>query len=60
MLFVIVEETNIKEQSWHSTQEKFVKQPFYRCYDCFKDPLEGCCYQCVSACPAGHGAAISV
>ena len=40
--------------TWHSTKTEFVKQPFYCCYDCFKDPLEGCCYQCVSVCPAGH------
>ena len=40
--------------TWHSTGEKNVKQPFYRCYDCFKDPHEGCCYQCVKKCHVGH------
>ena len=40
--------------TWHSTKRKYVKQPFYRCYDCFKGPHEGCCFQCVSKCHEGH------
>ena len=40
----------------HSTKDEYVRQPFYRCYDCFKGSLEfeGCCYQCVQKCHAGH------
>ncbi len=40
--------------TWHSTKSKYVKQPFYRCYDCFKGAREGCCFQCVINCHAGH------
>ena len=40
--------------TWHSTKRKYVKQPFYRCYDCFTHPGAGCCYQCMQKCHAGH------
>lgn len=40
--------------TWHSTKRKYVKQPFYRCYDCFTTPRAGCCYQCMQKCHAGH------
>ena len=38
----------------HSTGEKYVKQPFYHCRDCFQDPVEGCCYQCMKKCHRRH------
>ena len=40
--------------TWHSTKRKYVKQPFYRCYDCFTHSRAGCCYQCMQKCHAGH------
>ena len=43
--------------TWHSTGKKHVKQPFYHCYDCFKDPRAKCCYQCIKKCHARHDTA---
>ena len=50
--------------TWHSTRRKYVKQPFYLCFDCFtyifrtpEDVFEGCCYQCMKKCHAGHNTA---
>ena len=50
--------------TWHSTRRKYVKQPFYWCFDCFtyifrtpEDVFEGCCYQCMKKCHAGHNTA---
>ena len=31
-----------------------IKQPFYRCYECFTRPNEGCCYPCMKRCHDGH------
>ena len=31
-----------------------IKQPFYRCYECFTRPNEGCCYPCMKRCHNGH------
>ena len=40
--------------TWHSTERKYVKQPFYHCNDCFKNPHAKCCYQCEKTCHADH------
>ena len=40
--------------TWNSTKQKYVKQPFYRCHDCFTLHNEGCCYQCTKHCHKGH------
>ena len=40
--------------TWHLTRKEYVRQPFYRCYDCFTHPRAGCCYQCMQKCHAGH------
>ena len=43
--------------TYHSTGKEFMRQPFYRCYSCFSGPSEGCCFQCVKRCHAGHNVA---
>lgn len=40
--------------TWVATGKKYVKQPWYKCHDCFQKPDEGCCYACSKKCHAGH------
>lgn len=40
--------------TWHITRREYVKQPFYRCYDCFGGLNEGVCYQCWKICHRTH------
>ena len=40
--------------TWHVTRRSYVKQPFYRCYDCFGEMNEGVCYQCWKVCHRTH------
>ena len=44
--------------TWHVTKRNHVKQPFYRCFDCFDEPrdgvVEGVCYQCWKICHRTH------
>lgn len=40
--------------TWNSTRQKYVRQPFYRCHNCFTLHNEGCCYQCAKCCHRGH------
>ena len=40
--------------TYHSSNRKYVKQPFYRCYTCFTGPNMGCCYQCLKHCHKNH------
>ena len=40
--------------TWHVTNKNFVKQPFYRCFDCFTESSSGVCYQCWKVCHRKH------
>ena len=40
--------------TWNVTRRNYVKQPFYRCYDCFTGRNDGVCYQCKRICHSGH------
>ena len=44
--------------TWHVTKRNYVKQPFYRCFDCLGEPRngvgEGVCYQCWKICHRTH------
>ena len=41
--------------TFHVTGNQHILQPFYRCRNCFPNSLnEGCCYQCMKVCHAGH------
>ncbi|XP_065916896.1 uncharacterized protein [Dysidea avara] len=37
-----------------STGAKPVKQTWYHCHDCFKNPRKGCCYACSQTCHKSH------
>ena len=40
--------------TWHVTKQHYVKQPFYRCFDCFAGKNKGVCYQCWKICHRTH------
>ena len=40
--------------TWHVTSRRYIKQPFYRCYDCFTEVNNGVCYQCWKICHRTH------
>ena len=40
--------------TWQVTKRNYVKQPFYRCFDCFYEPNQGVCYQCWKICHRTH------
>lgn len=40
--------------TWHVTQRNYVRQPFYRCFDCFNEADKGVCYQCWKICHRTH------
>ena len=41
--------------TFHVTGSQHILQPFYFCSYCFTDIVkEGCCYQCMKTCHAGH------
>lgn len=40
--------------TWHVTKRNYVKQPFYRCFDCFDETNQGVCYQCWKICHRTH------
>lgn len=40
--------------TWNVTKRSYVKQPFYRCFDCFHELNEGVCYQCWKICHRTH------
>lgn len=42
--------------TFYVTSNQHIYQPFYTCRKCFVDPqTQGCCYQCMKTCHAGHG-----
>ena len=45
--------------TWHVTKRNYVKQPFYRCFDCFSEPNSGVCYQCWKICHRTHNTSYS-
>ena len=41
--------------TFHITGNQHILQPFYSCRSCFPNSLgDGCCYQCMKVCHAGH------
>ena len=41
--------------TWQITGRRFIRQPFYRCYDCFTiGSSDGVCYQCWKRCHGNH------
>ena len=40
--------------TYNISKGELIKQPFYRCYECFTRPNEGCCYPCMKRCHDGH------
>ena len=41
--------------TFHVTGKQHILQPFYRCIRCFSNTTsDGCCYQCMKVCHAGH------
>ena len=40
--------------TFNATKTQGVRQPFYRCYECFTRSDQGCCYPCAMRCHDGH------